>query len=90
MIDEDSKEITELIRPFIKKYPSEGVIQVIKDIYLKMNDEDKKEITNSISPFVKKYPLEEVIQVIDDTYSIFDPRKNPDILIRDKGNSEKN
>jgi len=23
MIDEDSKEITELIRPFIKKYPKE-------------------------------------------------------------------
>jgi hypothetical protein len=54
-----------------------------------MNDEDSKEITEIIRPYIKKYTLEEVIQVIEDTYSVFDPRINEDLLVRNKGNSEK-
>jgi len=52
-----------------------------------MTDDDSKEITDIIFPFIKKYPLEEVIEVIKDSYEIFDPKINPEIRIRNKGNS---
>jgi hypothetical protein len=55
-----------------------------------MNDEDMAELTDFILPLIKKYTLEKVLKVIEDTYHIFDKRINPDILIREKGNSEKN